>query len=116
MIKMRDERLKIGRIVGGTHVNFDHERSHKNHSNPGQEYDGSNDTNGFEHLWRDRVQRGWAEGVESLSRTILSCVLKPIRNPVPARETMVPTANKTRIAHELHLVNHCGQMGEVRNH
>ena len=64
----------------------------------------------------DRVQRGWVEGVEVLSRTILSCVLKPMRKPVPAREMIVPTANKTTIAQKLHSVNDCGQMGGVRNH
>lgn len=50
VIKMCDERLKFGRIVGVTHVNFNHECPHKNQSNHGQEHDGSNDTNGLEHL------------------------------------------------------------------
>jgi len=57
----RDERLKIGRIVGETHVDFDHERSHKNHSNHGQKYNGSNDTDWFEHLRWDVVQQGWGQ-------------------------------------------------------
>lgn len=43
--------------------------------------------------------------VETLSRTSLSCVLKPSRNPVPAREIIVPTAKRTAIAHELKSVN-----------
>lgn len=37
--------------------------------------------------------------------TSLSCVVKPIKNPVPAREMMVPTAYKTTMAHKLDSVN-----------
>jgi hypothetical protein len=43
-----------------------------------------------------------------ISRTSLSCVLKPIKNPVPAREMIVPTAYKTSITHKLDSVNDYG--------
>jgi len=42
---------------------------------------------------------------ETILRTSLSCVRKPIKNPVPAREMIVPKAYKTAAARKLDSVN-----------
>ena len=52
---------------------------------------------------------GWVGGIGTL-RTSLSCALKPIRNPVPAREMIVPKAHKTAIADKFDSVNDCAQI------
>jgi len=63
---------------------------------------------GLNIYYRVGVSKGWVRGgVETISRTSLSCVLKPIKNPVPAREMIVPTAYRTAAAHKLNSVNDC---------
>lgn len=44
-------------------------------------------------------------GIETISHTILSCEVKPIKNPVPSREVIVPRAYKAVVIHKLESVN-----------